>query len=61
MKQQEIRRNKGEKTKKLRKKKRKIQPKPPRFCGGFWLAILDNKIVDFLGVLPFLGPPIEVS
>ena len=35
MKQQEIRRNKGKKTKKLRKKKPKIQQKPPRFCGGF--------------------------
>ena len=35
MKQQEIRRNKGKKTKKLRKKKPKIQQKQPRFCGGF--------------------------
>ena len=35
MKQQEIRRNKGKKTKKLRKKRPKIQQKQPRFCGGF--------------------------
>ena len=35
MKQQEIRRNTGKKTKNLRKKKPKIQQKQPRFCGGF--------------------------
>ena len=47
MKQQEIRRNKEEKTKKLRKKKPKIQQKPPHFCRGSLLAIFDYKLGMF--------------
>ena len=45
----------GEKTKKLRKKKPKMQQKPPRFCGGFCWAIFDNKIGDFLRFWPFFA------
>ena len=61
MKQQEIRRNKGKKTKKLRKKRPKIQQKEPRFCGGFFWAIFHYKTGHFLRFLPIFGPPIEVT
>ena len=47
MKQHEIRRNKGKKTKKLRKKKPKIQQQPPR-CYGVFLAIFRHRTGHFL-------------
>ena len=62
MKQQEIRRNKGKQTKKLRKKQPKIQ-KQPRFCGCLnKMPILNYRTVHiFFWFLPFQGPPSEVT
>ena len=47
MKQHEIRRNKGKKTKKLSVNKPKIQQKPPRFCGGFCWPFFTIKLGIF--------------
>ena len=55
MKQQEIRKNRGEKTKKLRKKRPKIQQKPPRFCGGFSGPFFTIKLGIFLDFCLFLA------
>ena len=55
MKQQEIKRNEGKMTKKLRKKKPKIQQKQPRFCGGFsgpFFTIKLGAFKDFANFLP---------
>ena len=61
MKQQEIRRNTGKKTKKLRKKKPKIQQKQPRFCGGFSGPFFTIKLGIFWDFCQFFCPPIEVT
>ena len=60
MKQQEIRRNKGKKTKKFRKKKPKIQEKQPRFCGCLLGPCLTIKL-GILRFLHFVGPPSEFT
>ena len=60
MKQQEIRRNKGKKTKKLRKKAENTR----KTATILWLclrAILNYKTGHFFRCLPFLGPPSEVT
>ena len=53
MKQLEIRRNKGKKTKKLRKKRPKIQEKQPQFCGCLLGPFLTIKLGIFKDVCLF--------
>ena len=61
MKQQEIRRNKGKKTKKLRKKKTKNTAKTATFLWRFFWAIFHYKTGHFSRCLPSFCPPIEVT
>ena len=61
MKQQEIRRNKEKKTKKLKRKRPKTQQKTATILWRFLFAIFDYKTGDFLRFWPCLCPPIEVT
>ena len=60
MKQQEIRRNKGKKTKKLRKKRPNIQQNSHVFVAVF-LGHFHYKTGHFLRFLPIFCPPIEIT
>ena len=61
MKQQEIRRNKGEKTKNLRKEETKNTTKTATFLWRFFWAFFHYKTGHFLRFLPIFCPPIEVT